>query len=45
MTRSPWVVTLPPEAEGKFLSCATRWQNEKAKLGPWTEILHTVIAK
>jgi hypothetical protein len=44
MTRSPWTITLPPEAEGKFLSCATRWQNEKAELGPWSEITHTVIA-
>jgi hypothetical protein len=44
MTHSPWTITLPPEAEGKFLSCATRWQNEKADLGPWVEILHTVIA-
>jgi hypothetical protein len=44
MTHFRWTLTLPPEAEGKFLSCATRWQSEKADLGPWAEILHTVIA-
>jgi hypothetical protein len=35
MTRSPFVLDLPPEAEGKFLSCAVRWQNERGGLGPW----------
>jgi hypothetical protein len=44
MTHNLWTLTLPPQAEGKFLSCATRWQNEKGDLGPWGEILHTVIA-
>ncbi|MDR2794077.1 MAG: hypothetical protein LBB61_10525 [Treponema sp.] len=44
MTRSPWTLELPPEAEGKFLSCVTRWQNERGKLGPWGEIQHVVIA-
>jgi hypothetical protein len=44
MTRSPWTLTLPPEAEGKFLSCATRWQNERGELGPWSEIQTVVIA-
>ncbi|MDR1147371.1 MAG: hypothetical protein LBK66_01955 [Spirochaetaceae bacterium] len=44
MTRTPFVLDLPPEAEGKFLSCATRWQNERGELGPWGEIQHIVIA-
>jgi hypothetical protein len=35
---------LPPEAEGEFLSCAARWQNEKAELGPWSGIQTVVIA-
>jgi hypothetical protein len=44
MTHNLWTFTLPPQAEGAFLSCATRWQNEKGDLGSWAEILHTVIA-
>ena len=44
MTRSPFVLELPPEAEGKFLSCTARWQSEKGELGSWGEIQHVVIA-
>jgi hypothetical protein len=44
MTRTPFVLDLPPEAEGKFLSCAVRWQNERGELGPWSEIMYVVIA-
>jgi hypothetical protein len=44
MTRSLWTLTLPPEAEGKFLSCAPRWQSERAELGPWGEVQSVVIA-
>jgi hypothetical protein len=44
MTRNPWVLTLPPDTEGKFLCCAARWQNEKGELGPWGDIMHVVIA-
>jgi hypothetical protein len=44
MTRSPWVITLPPEAEGNFFSGAARWQSERAELGPWGEVQSTVIA-
>ncbi|MDR2417944.1 MAG: hypothetical protein LBD79_02695 [Treponema sp.] len=44
MTHSPFVLSLPPEAEAKFLSCAARWQNERGDLGPWGEIQHVVIA-
>ncbi|MDR1325660.1 MAG: hypothetical protein LBK00_06455 [Treponema sp.] len=44
MTRTPFVIDLPPEAEGKFLSCATHWQNGRGELGPWGEIQHVVIA-
>lgn len=43
MTRSPFVLPLPPDSERKFLSCAARWQNERGELGPWSEIQHTVI--
>jgi hypothetical protein len=43
MTRSPYVLTQPPEAEGKFLTCSTRWQNERGELGTWGEIQHIVI--
>jgi hypothetical protein len=44
MTRSLWRLNLPSEAEGKFLSGAARWQNEKGELGPWSDIQTVVIA-
>jgi hypothetical protein len=44
MTRSPWTLGLTPDEEGKFLSCAVRYQNEKGELGPWGEVQHTVVA-
>jgi hypothetical protein len=44
MTRSPWTLSLPPEAEKSYLSCASRWQNEKGELGPWGEIQSVVVA-
>ncbi|MHB9294598.1 hypothetical protein PilKf_00322 [Pillotina sp. SPG140] len=44
MTRSPWTLTLPPESQATFLSCTTRWQNEKGELGPWSEVHHVVVA-
>ena len=44
MTRSPYVLALPPEAEGKFLSLALRWQNERGELGPWSEIMYIAVS-
>jgi hypothetical protein len=44
MTRSPFVLTLPPEAEGKFLSCSSRRQNERGDLGPWGEVQHISVS-
>jgi hypothetical protein len=44
MTRSPFVLSLPPEAEGKFLSCYARWQNETGHLGKPSEIQHIAIS-
>ena len=44
MTRSPFVLDLPPEAEGQFISCAARWQNERGELGPWGEMQESAIA-
>jgi hypothetical protein len=43
MTHSLFTLSLGPEAEGKFLSCAPRWQSERGELGPWGEIQHIVI--
>jgi hypothetical protein len=43
MTHSPFTHTLPPEAQACYLSCATRWQNGKGELGPWSDIHHVVI--
>ncbi|GAB6391816.1 MAG: hypothetical protein MdMp014T_1189 [Treponematales bacterium] len=42
MTRSPWTKHLPPEAVGKWFSCAARWQSDKSDLGPAGEI-HSVM--
>ena len=44
MTRAPYTLALPPESEGKFLSCAARWQNDRGELGPWGDIEYVVIA-
>ncbi|MDR2783973.1 MAG: hypothetical protein LBB48_09100, partial [Treponema sp.] len=44
LTRSPWTLTLPPEAEGKTLSGAMMWQNGKGRKGPWSEILSVIIS-
>jgi hypothetical protein len=44
MTHSPFTLRLLPEAEGRYLSSAARWQNEKGELGPWSDIEHSVIA-
>jgi hypothetical protein len=44
MTRAPYTLTLVPESEGAFLSCAARWQNDRGELGPWSDIEYVVIA-
>jgi hypothetical protein len=43
MTKSPFTLTLAPEAEGKRFTCALRWQNEKGERGPWGEMGTTVV--
>ena len=43
MTHNPFVLDLPPEAEGRFASCAVRWQNERGDLGPWSDIMHSAV--
>jgi hypothetical protein len=43
LTRSPETITLPPEAERAWFSCAARWQNGKGKIGPWSDIVHVVV--
>jgi hypothetical protein len=44
MTDNPFILQLPPDAEGKFLSAACRWQNNKGELGPWSEILYIAVS-
>ncbi|MDR0598979.1 MAG: hypothetical protein LBG84_02695 [Treponema sp.] len=44
LTNNPWVLTLPPGAEGAFLSLACRWQNNKGELGPWSEIMYIAVS-
>jgi hypothetical protein len=44
MTRSPWVIDLPPEAQGKFFSGVPCWQADTSELGPPGEIQYVVIA-
>jgi hypothetical protein len=43
MTKSPFTLTLQPEAEGKRFTCALRWQNEKGERGPWGEMETTIV--
>ncbi|MDR0784559.1 MAG: hypothetical protein LBE74_01575 [Treponema sp.] len=43
LTHSPWTLVLPPEAEGKVLSGAMIWRNEKGEKGPWSEIQSIVV--
>ncbi|MDR1074233.1 MAG: hypothetical protein LBL45_11275 [Treponema sp.] len=43
LTHSPWTLNLPPEAQGKTLSGAMMWQNEKGDTGRWSEILSIII--
>ncbi|MDR2481797.1 MAG: hypothetical protein LBD07_05875 [Spirochaetaceae bacterium] len=43
MTRAHFTLELGPADEGKFLSCAARWQNERGELGPWDEIHHIAV--
>ncbi|MDR1216768.1 MAG: hypothetical protein LBK25_08810 [Treponema sp.] len=38
MTKSPFVLTLPQEAEKNIFSCAARWQSERGELGPFSEV-------
>jgi hypothetical protein len=42
-TRSPFVLELSPEAQGKTLSAAMVWQNDKGKIGPWSEIQSIIV--
>jgi hypothetical protein len=44
MTRSLFDLILPPEAEGKYLSCYARWQNETGHLGKPSEIQHIAVS-
>jgi hypothetical protein len=44
MTHTPFLLSLPPEAAGNYLSCYTRWQNETGRLGKPGVIQHTLIA-
>jgi hypothetical protein len=44
MTASPFTLQLPPEAEGKFLSAAAMWQNNKGQKGPLSEIAHIAVS-
>jgi hypothetical protein len=44
MTRTPFDLNLPPQAEGKYLSCYARWQNETGHLGKPSEIQHIAIS-
>jgi hypothetical protein len=43
MTHTPFVLFLPPEAEGKFLSCYAQWQNETGHLEKPSETQHIAV--
>jgi hypothetical protein len=42
-TRTPHVLIFTEEQRGKKVFVALRWQNEKGQVGPWSEILGTII--
>jgi hypothetical protein len=44
MTRSPFTLNLPNDAERTFLSCEACWQNGKGHLGQAGEVQSVVIA-
>jgi hypothetical protein len=44
MTASPFTLELPAEAEGKFLSVAAMWQNDKGEKGPKSDIMHIAVS-
>jgi hypothetical protein len=44
MTRSPFVLNLPPDAERMYLSCEAYWQNGKGRLGQPGEVRHVVVS-
>jgi hypothetical protein len=44
MTASPFTLKLSPEAEGKFLSVAAMWQNDKGEKGPKSDIMHIAVS-
>jgi hypothetical protein len=44
MTGSPYLLKLPAEAQGSWLSCYAQWQNRKGDEGPGGDVQHSVIA-
>jgi hypothetical protein len=43
LTHSRFILTLPPDSQGKILSAALVWQNKKGEKGNWSEIQSIVI--
>jgi hypothetical protein len=44
MTRSTFVLNLPPDAERMYLSCEAYWQNDKGRLGQPGEVRHAAVS-
>jgi hypothetical protein len=42
-TRSPLEIRFNPEAFGKKLSYATRWENSRGEMGPWSPVESLII--
>jgi hypothetical protein len=42
-TRSPFELVLEQSQRGKTLTMAARWQNERGELGPWSELVTSIV--
>ena len=42
-TKTPYTFTFKENDRGKIVYFALRWQNRKGQLGPWTEIMSTIV--
>ncbi|MDR0606761.1 MAG: hypothetical protein LBG80_21020, partial [Bacteroidales bacterium] len=42
-TKTPYTMEFKEQERGKTVYIALRWQNTKGQLGPWSEIISTII--
>lgn len=42
-TRTPYILEFKEEDRGKIVYIALRWQNTKGQVGPWSELMSTIV--